>query len=125
MFILCNPNPKRRLVIDCTVRAISILLDVSWLYVYDELSQKGREMYTPFVSNDVWDAYLREIGFKRYSLPNTCPDCYSVRKFCQDFQNGKYLLAIGDHVVAVIDGDYYDTWDSGDEIPIYYYTRRN
>jgi hypothetical protein len=26
-------------------------------------------------------------------------------------------------VVAVVDGDYYDTWDCGDEVPVYYFER--
>ena len=32
---------------------------------------------------------------------------------------------ISGHVVAVIDGNYYDTWDSGDKIPIYYWYKAN
>lgn len=36
---------------------------------------------------------------------------------------GRYLLALDQHVVAVVDGDYYDTWDSGNEIPIYYWMK--
>ena len=46
-----------------------------------------------------------------------------VIKRDMDNPEGKYLLATGTHVVTVIDGDYYDTWDSGDEIPIYYFTK--
>lgn len=68
-------------------------------------------------------AYLRKIGYKRKLIPNACPDCYTVKDFCVDNPHGKYLLATGSHVIAVIDGDYYDTWDSGNEIPIYYYVK--
>jgi hypothetical protein len=25
--------------------------------------------------------------------------------------------------VAVSDGDYFDTWDSGDEVPVYYFEK--
>ena len=62
-------------------------------------------------------------GYNRYVIPNTCPDCYSVKQFCEEHPHGKYLLATGTHVVTCIDGDYYDTWNSGDEIPIYYFTK--
>lgn len=69
------------------------------------------------VDNSVWEEYLRSIGFRRYILPDTCPRCYTVRDFCYDNPFGTFILATGSHVIAVIDGDYYDTWDSGDEVP--------
>ena len=72
-------------------------------------------------SNHVWGAYLMSKGFERHIIPNTCPDCYTVKDFCEEHPEGTYILATGSHVVAVIDGDYYDTWDSGDEIPIYFW----
>lgn len=67
--------------------------------------------------NKVWGALLTSIGFRQYALPNTCPDCYTIRDFCIDNPDGIFILATGSHVVAVIDGDYYDAWDSGDELP--------
>lgn len=57
-------------------------------------------------------------------MAETCPDCYTVQDFCEEYSEGTYLVAIGDHVVTVIDGDYYDAWDSGNEIPISYYCGR-
>lgn len=80
-------------------------------------------MYDMPSSNEVWGAYLKSIGYKKYVIPNTCPDCYTVRDFCNDNPTGRFLLATGSHVIAVIDGDYYDTWDSGDEVPVYYFTK--
>ena len=76
-------------------------------------------------SNAVWGAYLISKGFHREVIPNTCPDCYTVRDFCVDHPRGAYLLAIGTHVVTVVDGDYYDSWDSGNEIPVYYFTKED
>ena len=29
------------------------------------------------------------------------------------------------NVIAVIDGDYYDSWDSGNEVPIYYWKQED
>ena len=70
-------------------------------------------------SNEVWGSYLRKLGYKRIDIPNSCPACYTVRDFCIDNPVGEYLLATGSHVITVINGDYYDTWDSGDEIPAF------
>jgi hypothetical protein len=75
-------------------------------------------------ANHVWGKYLRNKGFERKVIPDSCPDCYTVKDFCDDHPKGTYILAISGHVVTVIDGAYYDTWDSGDEIPIYYWQRK-
>ena len=105
------------------IRGISILTDKSWEYTYIEIITQGYSMYDMPSSNEVWGSYLQLQGYKRKVIPNTCPNCYTIKDFCRDNPYGKYLLATGSHVVAVIDGDYYDTWDSGDEIPIYYFTK--
>ena len=123
MFIRTNPNPASNLVGDCVIRAISILTNESWEDVYIDITEKGMEMYDMPSSNAVWGAYLHDLGYKRRVIPDTCPACYSIIQFCEDYPYGKFLLATGTHVVTVIDGDYYDTWDSGDEVPIYYFTK--
>lgn len=124
MFIQSNPNPEKRLVGDCVIRAISILLDKCWEDVYDDIAVLGRRMYDMPSSNEVWSEYLYRNGYTRTIIPDTCPACYTVRRFCEDHKFGEYLLSTGTHVVTVINGNYYDTWDSGNEVPIYYFKRR-
>lgn len=125
MYIYQNPNPENKVVGDCVIRALSILLNKSWEDTYDELVEQGRMMYDMPSSNEVWSEYLYRKGFTRKIVPDTCPACYTIRKFCEDHPYGEYLLATGSHVVTVIYGNYYDTWDSGNEVPIYYFKRRN
>ena len=84
---------------------------------------QGYMMHDMPTANNVWGAYLHENGYKRYVIPNTCPDCYTVKDFCHDFPIGTYLLAIGSHVVTVINGDYYDSWDSGNEVITSYWRK--
>ena len=122
-FILYNPNPKGNLVGDCVIRAITKLTDKDWDSVYIDISLQGFMMKDMPSSNSVWGAYLMSQGYKRYIIPNTCPDCYTVKDFCNDHNIGKFLLAIGTHVVTVDNGNYYDSWDSGNEIPVYYFTK--
>lgn len=124
-FVYRNPNPMNNLVGDCVIRGISILTDKTWEYIFIELVAQAYSLYDMPSSNKVWGAYLKSQGYEKRIIPNTCPNCYSVRQFCKDNPKGKFLLATGTHVVAVIDGDYYDTWNSGDEVPIYYFQRRN
>jgi hypothetical protein len=122
MFKFLNPNPKNNLTGDCVIRAISIVTNKSWDYTYLALALYGYEHKDMASSNNLWDDYLYDNGFNRYIIPNECR-CYTVRDFCYDHPRGIYMLATGTHVIAVVDGDYYDTWDSGNEIPIYYFKK--
>ena len=122
-FIYCNPNPAGKNVIDCTVRALSIILNADWLTVYWIIAERGAEMFDMPSSNAVWGSVLKEHGFRRYAIRNTCPDCYTVKDFCEDHPVGNYVVATSGHAIAVVDGNYYDTSDSGYEIPIYYWRK--
>ena len=121
MWIDYNANPEGKRVGDCVVRALSKFTGETWDDVYIDLCINGFVMGDILPSNAVWGAWLRENGYKRTALPDTCPDCYTIREFCEDHPHGRYLVATGTHVVAVEDGDYYDTWDSGDETPVNYW----
>ncbi len=125
MFIFYNPNPQNKLVGDCVIRAICKLMNRTWEDVYMDVALQGFMMHDMPTANHVWGTYLKHAGFKQESLPDTCPDCYTVRDFCEEHKEGTYLLAIGSHVVAVENGNYFDTWDSGDELPIYYWRKEN
>lgn len=118
-----NVNPTRQNTGDCVIRAISVLMDQSWAWTYFMVCLQGFLLFEMPSTNKVWETYLYHNGYRRTSIPNTCPDCYTVKDFCRDFPFGKYLLALDGHVVAVIDGDYYDTWDSGNEIPLFYWRK--
>lgn len=118
-----NPNPARNRVGDCTVRAISKALDQDWETTYAGLTAYGFMLCDMPNANHVWNAYLKSKGFKRHIIPNDLPDDYTVSDFCEENPHGTYILAIDGHVVCVIDGMYYDTWDSGGEIPIYYWAK--
>ena len=56
-------------------------------------------------------------------LPNDCPDCYTVEDFCQEHPKGTFVVAVSGHVLTVVDGDAYDSWNSLAENPIYYFER--
>lgn len=123
-YIQYNPNPKRKSTIDCTIRALSKALNTDWDDAYIRLCMKGFVMKNMPSANEVWHELLKDEGFTRHIIPNTCPDCYTVRAFCHEHLDGLYILGTGSHVIAVEDGNYYDNWDSGDEVPIYYWERR-
>lgn len=97
----------------------------SWEKTYAGLCVQGFESCDMPSANHVWGAYLRKRGFRRHALPDTCPDCYTVAEFCREHPHGLYVLAISGHVVCVCEGDYYDSWDSGSEIPSFYWEKED
>ena len=123
MFVRYNANPEQKIVGDCVIRAISRATETRWDYTYDELCLQGKKMCDLPSSNAVWGTYLKKHGFQRINIPNTCPMCYTVRDFARDNPKGTFVLGTGTHAVAVIDGLYYDTWDSGDEVPMYVFRK--
>lgn len=123
-YVFYNPNPDGNLVGDCVIRAISIATGQSWEDTFEGLTKIAFQMKDMPSSNSVWAAYLKHLGFSKDIIPDTCPDCYTVRQFAFEHPRGTYILGTGTHAVAVVNGDYYDSWDSGDEVPIYYFQRR-
>lgn len=124
-YVQYNINPQRRLVGDCVIRALSTILDQDWDTTYLDLAVEGFMLKDMPSSNEVWMSYLLKSGFDRFIIPSTCPNCYTVKDFCKDHPRGAYLLATGTHVVAVINGNYFDTRDSGNEVPVFYFRKEN
>lgn len=125
MHVYYNPNPIHKRVGDCTVRALSKVLDKKWEETFIGLCVQALMMCDMPNADSVWSQYLKDLGWKRRVVPSECDGCYTVEDFCRDHPKGMFLLALDSHVIAVKDGDYYDTWDSGDETPIYYYERED
>lgn len=119
-----NPNPAGRSVGDCAVRALSKALGRTWEETYVGLALEGFNRGDLPNSDDVWSRYLKAHGFTRHWLPDDCPDCYTVADFAADHPEGTFILSMpGRHVVTVADGVIYDSWDSRNEVPTYFFTR--
>ena len=123
MYSYYNANPYKIRVGDCVIRAISKALNQPWEDTYIDLTIQGYLMGDLLSSNAVWGAYLKSKGFTREIVSNDCPECYTINDFCEEYPQGIYIIGTGTHAVCVIDGTIYDTWQSGDETPIYYYRK--
>lgn len=118
-----NNNPADKIVGDCVVRAISLATDESWDKTYIALALQGFLSKDIMNSNAVWGAYLMQNGFERYTLPHTCPECYSFSDFAEDHPKGIYVLCTGTHVATVKDSVLMDAWDSRNEIVQFYWKK--
>lgn len=124
MWVQYNPNPVNRSVGDCAIRALTKALGIDWETAYLLVAANGYGMGDMPSADSVWGAVLRQNGFYRNAVPNTCPDCYTAADFAQDHPHGTFVLGFGGHVATVKDGDIYDSWDSSNEIPQFYWYRK-
>ena len=114
-------NPYGKRVGDCAVRAVSKAIGSDWEKAYAELALMGFTMGDMPSANSVIGAVLKQYGFRRQVIPNTCPDCYTIADFPDDHPNGTYVVGTGNHIVVVENGAVWDSWDSGMEVPIFYW----
>lgn len=121
MWVKVNPNPYKKHVPDCVIRAICVALDMDWYSVYDGLCEVGRMDCNVPSADAVWGHYLKLLGFIPFTLPLHCPACTTIREFCKMYPNGIYIIGTGSHAVAIKYGNYYDNWDSGEEVPSFFW----
>lgn len=115
-----NPNPAKRNVGDCPVRALSKALKQDWEKTYAGLALEGFLRKDMPSANDVWGAYLRRHGYYR----ELAPEDVTVREFAELHPAGTYILALSGHVVCLSDNELFDTWDSSNE-PVLYFWRKD
>ena len=120
-----NIIPTGRHVGDCTVRALTKALDLDWETAYALLCLQGFVMHDMPSSNAVFGAVLKENGFAKAVIPDTCPDCYTLEDFANDHSKGLFVVGMSGHVATVEDGVIYDAWDSRSEIPIYVWAKKS
>lgn len=124
-FVLYNPNPTGRNVGDCAIRAVAKALKTDWETAYVMIAENGYAMGDVPSADSVWGSVLRQNGFYRKSIPNSCPDCYTAGDFARDNPRGTFVLGFGGHCATINNGILYDSWDSSQQIPQYVWYRRD
>ena len=77
MWIQYNPNPVGMGdEEDCSVRALSVAMNISWESAYAMLCYLGFQMGAMPSKKAVLAAALRIGGFYRQAIPDTCPILY-------------------------------------------------
>ena len=122
-FEFYNPNPKTQRVGDCAIRAVSKAVGLDWIDTYIRLCSEGLIFRDLPNSNYVWGMFLKKQGFEEHVIDSVCPNCTTVAEFAREHPSGTYVLACQNHVVAVINGTWFDSFDSGNEVVLYYYKK--
>lgn len=116
MYKYYQPNKKdlRDNHSDCVIRALTKVMNKEWLEVFDDLVPIAREIQAPLNIKEVYEAYLKNNGFKYVGISNKKGTKRpTVESFAKDHKIGTYYLNVANHCVAVVDGIYYDTWNCG------------
>lgn len=118
-YVYYQPNKKdlKDKVGDCQIRALAKVLDKSWVEVFDLITPICREQQVMDIFscdlNKTKEAMAR-LGFKYTGVSNKKGSKRpTVDTFAKEHKTGKYIASVAHHVVAVVDGRYFDTWDSG------------
>lgn len=126
-FHFYNANPHNRFTTDCVIRAISTATRIPYNTVVMELAKIQCE--TGFDDGDakVYGKYLEQLGWKKMKQPRKSDNTkYTGKEFCkelmrydsniasdEDFDITRVIAHIGgNHIVAIIEGQVNDTWDS-------------
>lgn len=122
VFHFYNANPKGKYTGDCVVRALCTALEESYEKVSRDLLENALRTGYSFASKDNFDNYLKSRGWVKQPQPRKDDNTkYTGEEFCLEIQshrnwyNPQIIANIGGgHVVAIMFGEVYDTWDSTD-----------
>ena len=103
---------------DCTIRALTKALGCTWLEAFDLTIPICRREQVPNIFNApayIRKGFLKELGFEYHGISNKRGSKRpTVDEFAKAHPIGTYIANVARHEVAVVDGKYYDTWDSGE-----------
>lgn len=115
-----NENPKNRLTTDCVIRAISKATGLGYIETLKQMTEF--QILTGYDSKSTKGIakFLQSIGWQMVRQPRKYDETkYTGKEFCELIKKGKVpnfsnIIANigGHHIVAIINGKVYDTWDS-------------
>ena len=130
-----NENPWKRVTGDCTFRALATAMEKPWKEVVMEMAEMSCR--TGYAINDKKgiERYLKEQGWVKHKQPRKQDwKKYTGVEFCELLQSNecdlpvskraRYIAHIGGHhIVAIVNGQVWDTWDSTDGCIGNYWTK--
>lgn len=108
MYKYMNKNPNQFRIEDCSIRALSTVLDIPWSMAYDMLSISARNLGLMISSVDAIEEFL-DTRYDRVPIYEE-----TVGEFIKNHPKGKFLITMPNHITALVNGVNYDTFDSSD-----------
>lgn len=112
---------------DCTIRALSKALNVSWIEAFELTIPYCKEYQCTNIfdmPHNLEAEVMSKLGFKYYGISNKSGSKRpTVAGFAKTHNKGVFILNVANHEVAVIDGVYFDTWDCGSKSLYGYYEK--
>ncbi len=114
MYKYYNPHPNGKRVGDCVKRAFTLATGWDYRDVSITLNRIKRELnQTKYNDNKVWREFVKRQKWGKISFPaikgQRRMDGF---QFTNQFKEGTYVLRMAKHLVTVVDGVLYDSWDS-------------
>ncbi len=113
-----NPNPKGKNIGDCTLRAYCAAFNISWEEAFDIASEIAKEngSMIQYVTDKVLTEHFECKLDDKYNKKTVKPkERITVAEFATTHPYGIYILHMRSHVVTLRNGEYWDSWDSGDK----------
>lgn len=109
-----NANPYGEHVDDCVFRAISLVLDMPYWEVFDELCKYAGDDREPNNSN-CFLPWLQNKGYevREFNEKITVSRFLNEVNLCDKPEEFDALLLVNGHLTAIKGGLCYDTWDCG------------
>lgn len=119
-----NANPKNRITGDCRIRAIAVACEVPYNKVVMDLARIQCETGYDQCTNQGLDILLKEYGWIKQKQPRKKDNTkYTGEEWCKLLQKDPFVVIGGarvianiggHHMVAIVDGKVWDTWNSTD-----------
>ena len=121
-----NPNPKKKNVGDCSLRAYCAAFGWTWEEAFERSSEIAKDeaimMDTHMTCEKVMEGegYFLDEEFKKSKRKDL-----TVNEFALTHPYGTYFLNTHGHLLCVKDGEYWDSWDSGKKKVRRIYIKKN
>lgn len=111
-----NPNPKSRNIGDCTLRSYCAAFGIDWDKSFDIASKIAKENSSmiQYVAEKVLVEHFGCTVDEEYKKTKA-KDRITVNSFAMTHPYGTYVLHVRSHQVTVKNGEYWDSWDSGEK----------
>lgn len=132
-----NANPHNKYTDDCVIRAICTAMNKPWETVFTDLFEIGKHYGLMPTDKKCFERYLQKNGWVKRKQPRKDDNTkYTGDEFCEILQHYdcEYMIEAytdetvianigGHHIVAIIEGRVWDTWNSTDGCIGNYWTK--